>query len=108
MVPMADPACSCYVRIGKPRQRHIASLASIREHQIINDVRYRSRFWDQVTRNLDRLRNKVSADDRRRIEAALAERVPCPTRKQYDQWKADALARLGPKWVKPALAHWPR
>jgi hypothetical protein len=93
---------------GKPRQRHIASLASIREDQIINDVGYRCSFWERITRKLDRLRNKVSADDRRRIEAALAKRVPCPTRKQYDQWKAPILERWGPKRIKPALAHWPR
>ena len=70
----------------KPRKRHIASLASIREREI-DDVRYRCRFWDQVTRKLNHLRERVSAGDRRDIEGLLAERVPCPTRKQHDQCK---------------------
>jgi len=30
------------------------------------------------------------------------------TRKQYDQWKNDALQRWGPRRIKPALTHWPR
>jgi hypothetical protein len=92
---------------GKPRQRHIASLASIREREM-DDVRRRCQFWEQVTHKLDRLDNRVSADDRRRIEAALAERVSCPTRKQYDRFKSEALALIGPKWVKPAVERWPK
>ena len=93
---------------GKPRQRHIASLASIRESQIDDDVSRRCRFWETVTVKLDGLSDKVTADDRRQIEAALAAHVPIPTRKQYDDWKRECVAILGPKWVMPAIAHWPR
>jgi hypothetical protein len=86
----------------KPRKRHIASLASIREREI-DDVRYRCHFWDQITRKLNHLRERVSAGDRRDIEGLLAERVPCPTRKQYDQWKNDALQRWGRGGSSPLL-----
>jgi hypothetical protein len=80
---------------GKPRQRHIASLASIREREM-DDVNRRCQFWEEVTRKLDRLDNRVSADDRCRIEAVLAERVSCATRKQYDRWKNDCVGLLAP------------
>jgi hypothetical protein len=45
-------------------------------------VQYRAWWWQQVTKKLDRLGNRVSADDRRKIEAALAKQVPPVTAEQ--------------------------
>src|SRR5262245_22011983 len=59
------------VRVGgRPRQRHIAFLGSV-----AIDGGDRRRFWYDVTTKLDRLSNRVSPDDRQRIEAAIAKRV---------------------------------
>jgi hypothetical protein len=96
---------------GKPTQRHIAYLAGIDERWLDKteqaNVSAQWRFWEQVTRKLDDLSKQVSAEDRRSIETAIAKKVPCPTRKQYDGWKRQALALLGPEWVRPAVKYWP-
>jgi len=61
-------------RAGKPRQRHIACLASITQRQI--NVAYQHRyFWNVVYERLDHLNNRVSIDDRKRIEAAIAHKI---------------------------------
>jgi len=92
------------VRIdGKPRQRHIACLASIRG----TDIGAQCKFWERVTRKLDSLSNWVTAEERQRIEAQIAKKVPCPSQEQYEHWKGEARAILGDGWVKPALTHWP-
>ena len=64
------------VRIdGKPCQRHVAWIASITEsaNEIVSQRRY---FWDDVHERLDRLGNRISVEDRRHIEAAIARKVP--------------------------------
>jgi hypothetical protein len=63
---------------GKPSQRHIAYLANIIETEI-DDVRRRCQFWERVVRKLDKLGNRVLADDRQKLEQAIGQRVPCPT-----------------------------
>ena len=64
------------VRIdGKPRQRHIACLASIRE---IDAFKAQCKFWETVTCKLNSLHNRVTAEERQRIEAQIAERVRKP------------------------------
>jgi hypothetical protein len=57
---------------GKPRQRHVAWLASITESRI-EVVHQRRHFWDGV---YERLANQLSVEDRRKIEAAIALKVP--------------------------------
>jgi hypothetical protein len=59
---------------GRPRQKHIARLASITESRI-EVVHQRRYFWDDVHDRLDQLGNRISIDDRRRIEAAVALKV---------------------------------
>jgi hypothetical protein len=68
---------------GKPRQRHVAFLASVTDSQIevIHQRRY---FWDNVLDTLDRLDNRLSRDDRKRIEAAIALKVPRLTREEHE------------------------
>ena len=68
---------------GKPRQQHVASLASITESrmEVIHQRRY---FWDDVHDRLDQLGNRISIDDRRRIEAAVALKVPRLSQAEHD------------------------
>jgi len=63
---------------GKPTQRHVAYLGDIdaaRTGIALNRIW----FWDAVTDRLDRLGNQITVEDRQRIEAAMAKRVPRPT-----------------------------
>jgi hypothetical protein len=68
---------------GKPRQQHVASLASITESrmEVIHQRRY---FWDDVHDRLDQLGNRISLYDRRRIEAAVALKVPRLSQAEHD------------------------
>jgi hypothetical protein len=59
---------------GTPRQRQVALLASITESEI-EIVHHRRYFWGAVHKRLDQLGNRLSADDRRRIEAAITHKV---------------------------------
>ena len=94
------------VRInGQPRQRHIASLGGIYERDI-GAVSARCGFWDYALRKLDNL-SSLTAEDRQRIEKALAKKVPCPTRCEYDQSHAERVALFGAKWMLPTLKRWP-
>jgi hypothetical protein len=67
------------VRIeGRPRQRHIAFLGSIKiglEWNRDVDTAQRSGFWHHARAVLDRLGNRITLDQRAKIEAALAARV---------------------------------
>ena len=60
---------------GNPRQRQVALLGSITESEI-EIVHHRRYFWDAVHERLDQLGNRMSIDDRRRIEAAITHKVP--------------------------------
>jgi hypothetical protein len=72
------------VRIdGKPRQRHVAYLASTTESRIAV-VHQRRYFWDEVLDGLDRLMNRMSIEDRTRVEAAIALKVPRLTREEHE------------------------
>jgi hypothetical protein len=74
---------------GEPRQKHIASLGSVSL-----DGSDRRRFWYDVTTRLDQLSNLVSAEERMRIGAAIAEKVggqlmTAAELKQFDQDRSD-------------------
>jgi hypothetical protein len=45
---------------------------------------------------------------RKRVERILQERVPCPTRLQYDQWHSEGVRLLGADRITPAVENWPR
>jgi hypothetical protein len=68
---------------GKPRQRHIAYLGSITDSRI-EVVHQRRYFWDNVLDGLDRQANRMSIADRKRIEAAIALKVPRLTRQEHE------------------------
>ena len=59
---------------GKPRQNHVAYLASIRERSIGEPGRAHDGFWASVEANLDAL--ELDNETRMKIEASIAERVP--------------------------------
>jgi hypothetical protein len=68
---------------GKPRQRHIACLGSTTDSRIAVDHQRRY-FWDEVLDALDRLSNRISIEDRKRIETAIALKVPRLTRQEHE------------------------
>src|SRR5262245_42285045 len=83
------------VRIaGKPTQRHVAYLGGITDSAIAI-IHQRCWFWDEVKKRLDHLGNRMSPQDRERIEAAVATKVPRPTKAQYDQCVRDRNKLLG-------------
>jgi hypothetical protein len=89
---------------GRPTQKHIASLTYIYESSLTNSssncsIVERAEFWDRLTKRLDRLGNRVSADDRKKIETAIALKVDRPTKKERedaDRRVAKILADMGP------------
>ena len=86
------------VRInGRPKQRHVAFLAGIAEDRI-NDSMGQLRFWETALSKLDSLSNRVSADDRARIESAIAERVPRPSKQALERFRQERRAMFGPDW----------
>lgn len=72
---------------GKPRQRYVAFLASYEPDEASHRLRLiiQCRFWRTACRVLDRLGNRITPDDRRQIEAALAARVPRPDAEQQQR-----------------------
>ena len=90
---------------GNPRQRQVALLASITESEI-EIVHHRRYFWDAVHERLDQLGDRMSIDDRRRIEAAITHKVPRLSPEEHDAsvkevQKYDLLFR------GPAIEHKP-
>ena len=61
-------------RAGKSRQRYIAHLGTCREP--VDRSRHRFWFYERCNKVLDRL--DLSADDRAKIAAQLAARIPPP------------------------------
>jgi hypothetical protein len=88
-------------------ERYVAYLAGIGERDITR-LGAQCGFWERVTRQLDRLSNRISAEDRKRVERVLQERVLCPTRLQYDQWHSEGTRLLGSDRVTPPVENWPR
>jgi hypothetical protein len=66
---------------GKPAPRHVAYLGGITE-SAIEIAAQRCFFWDKVTEHLDGLHNRLSPEDRQRIESAIAKKVAGPPTKE--------------------------
>jgi hypothetical protein len=95
---------------GKPRQRHVAFLGSYVEHHRspAGDCLCRAEFWDTVSACLDRLHNRISAVDRKKIEAAIAKVQKRPTAKQREiaeRQSAKVVARVRARFGLAAKAH---
>jgi hypothetical protein len=76
---------------GKPTQRHVAYLGGITESAIAV-LHQRCWFWEGIVRRLDGLGKRMSSADRRRIEAVVAQKVPRPTKKEYERCARDIKA----------------
>jgi hypothetical protein len=70
---------------GKPVQRHIAYLGGITESAIAI-LAQRCVFWRDIGQRLDQLGDRLSPENRQRVEAAIAARVPRPTDQQFAEW----------------------
>ena len=60
---------------GKSVQRHIAMLVGFTESQI-EIAAQRGHIWDKLADRLDGLGTKITPANRKRIEAAIAAKVP--------------------------------
>ncbi len=60
---------------GKPRQKHIAYLGGFPE-SALSIPHQRGYFWIHIREKLDRMGNRITADQRANIERKIAERVP--------------------------------
>ena len=91
------------VRInGKPTQRHVAYLAGITESRMAGvHVHPRRYFWDDVLDGLDRLGNRMSISDRKRIEAAIALKVPRLTPDEHEASVKQCIEGVGEEFAKP-------
>ena len=96
----------------KPVQRHIAYLGSIRKENSGNtDIgRYWNRcnqrnFWEGITKCLDELH----IAGRKKIEAAIAKRVPRLTKREIDQIKSYRAALQAANFEPSAIKKrfWP-
>jgi hypothetical protein len=83
---------------GKPNQRHVAYLAGFTE-SAIKIMAQRCHLWDQIDHRLDRLGNQITPDDRRKIDAVLAARIPRPTAAEYKNSAREAAELLGWEWL---------
>jgi hypothetical protein len=82
---------------GKPTQRHIAYLAGFTESAVAIPAQQRF-LWERIEKQLDRLHNRISAEDRKRIEAALIRKIGKPPTKAQraalDRRAAKVLAAI--------------
>ena len=76
---------------GKPRLKHVAFIASYETGPL--DLPTRIGFWQRARQRLDQLDNRITPDDRRKIEAALARRVP-PTTPEDERALEESWQRL--------------
>ena len=82
---------------GKPRHKLITYLGSIRENFAQGDSRNVVRqddFWLCVAKNLEKSGNRITREDRAKIEAALAKRVERPAQAEVDQLLADTRKKI--------------
>lgn len=89
---------------GKPRQRHIAYLGSVHAVHRKQSPQYRAEFWQRIRAKLDSLHKRISPDDRRKIEAALAEKVPPLTRDEKSALRAGEKRRKSAKFSRMQTA----
>jgi len=78
---------------GKPKQRYIAFLASYDPDPSPWNDGPKTGFWRQAKLKLDRLSNRVSPEERLKIETALAARVPRPTPEEQERGDRQAGGR---------------
>jgi len=87
---------------GEPTQQHVAYLGGITD-SAIEIAAQRAFFWQKATEQLDRLANRISKDDRARIEDLIEKRVPRLTRKEYDECLSRRVALGLEEYSFPSL-----
>jgi hypothetical protein len=91
------------VRIdGEPTQQHVAYLGGITD-SAIEIATQRAYFWASVAQQLDRLANRISKDERVRIEDTIEKRVPRLTQKEYDECLSRQVALGLEEYPFPSL-----
>jgi hypothetical protein len=83
---------------GNPKQEHVAYVIGFTESALAIDTQ-RCHIWDRVRKCLDRLANRVTPEDRTKIEAAIAMKVPKPSRAEYKKAARKAAKILGWDWI---------
>jgi len=79
---------------GKPRQRHVAFLASYEPSRLEADPLSTRRYvWARASDALDKLGKRLSPEQRKQIERAMAKRIKPTTEKQNKKLEADSAAR---------------
>jgi hypothetical protein len=80
---------------GKPRQKHIANLGGFTEHQI-KIAAQQIYVWKRAIKALDGLGKRMTPEERRQIEAALADRIgrTKPTKREIAAQHKAAAGRL--------------
>ena len=82
---------------GEPRHKLITYLGSIRENHAQGGPEgavWQDDFWQHVAKKLNQAKNRITTEDRTKIEAALAKRVRQPTRAEVNQLLANARKKL--------------
>jgi hypothetical protein len=80
---------------GKPRQQLIAYLGSYSEQRFARDTGpfWRAQFLDEIAERLDRLSNRITPAERKRLDKDIAARVGRPTKSEVAaaQRRRDAI-----------------
>jgi hypothetical protein len=83
---------------GRPTQRHIVNLVGFTESQVAIPAQQRF-LWDHINKQLDRVHNRISTEDRKRIEAIMVTRIGSPpTKAQRDELDRKTRQILGDGW----------
>jgi hypothetical protein len=84
-------------RVCNPKQEHIAYVVGFTESALQSDAQ-RCHIWDRVSECL-RLANRITLEDRKKIEAAIATKVLKPTHAEYKKAARRAAELLGWDWI---------
>jgi hypothetical protein len=91
------------VRIGgKPRQRHVLYLIGFTE-SAAKIARQRVNLWDEIAERLDKLGDRITLADRKKIEAAVAAKLPRPTAAERRNARRQSARNL--KWFAERYGH---
>jgi hypothetical protein len=93
---------------GKPRQQHIAYLGGITEGRIKQQkpVVFQ-KFWKKVFERLDTLGNRIPPEDRAKIIATIAKKIPIQTMEEIRQMEKEEqalvnhLSKYGGRKIQP-------
>jgi hypothetical protein len=86
---------------GAPRQQLIAYLGSYSERRFARDdtgAFWRDRFLSEIADRLNRLGNRITPIERKKLDKDIAARVGRPTKREVAAAKRRRDAILGPGW----------